>query len=1127
MNKNKLAFAVLSTTVFASMASAAYAAPAGIYIGGDIDEYYSFTTLVSGNNLAQLKEKVKGHSKDTVFVDSTGKAATFYDIALKGKAGALVDLDTHPEVFGDSAHDQFSVIGKDGQPTDDVVVPIDGDLPTVSDVTSVVADGKVTISGKAANATTAIVTLIDSTGKSYDHEVAVKDGKFTYTSDVLAAGDYSYEVVAANDSDESEVYEGTFKVEGASELKVDSVNAINLAGTSVALEGSSIAATSDLTLTFSEELDDTTVNANNIYLTQNGVKQLAALSYDKATKSVTITAPVGGFASGKPFVLTIGTGLKATSGHVFTTAKTVNFTVSSNPVVLNFKDGATELTNGSVLSGVGASIDINFNEALDVNTVNTTSVKVYNVTDGVYVASTVTSTNATSFNVAPNAALDANKKYRVIVKADVADLAGEKLTRDYTLDVFSTGSVTLANFAPADGDVGVYNKITSSGGNSAFRYLAQFDADMDATTINAANVTLTETATGKTVDSTVTYEAGSRYVNIVPKADLAENTNYTVTFGAKIKSVDGLAIAKTVKTFTTGDFSVPTVVSVVPATGTTNVGLTDNIVLNFSEKMAAITADTDYVLKNETDGANVTTAGWVLVQSDDKKSFTLTPAKSGADVLKPNKTYSLTLKKTIKDLANNTLTAEQKVMFNTVAATAPAVTNVTSGSATGTVVAADSTGLGLASKLYFNFPVALNTATVNATNVVLEKYNGTSWVAVTGGGAPTVGVDNNDKSIVLNASTNNFVKDTQYRVRITNAVKDVFNTPVASEYVFGFLTGLKPTASTPQVEKSNTFVAASLATGVDKDTQVKVTIGDDTAVLASSVNANNVYLKETATGEKVAASVTYAGTTATITPDAELKAGTQYTIVVSGVKDQAGNTIADTSWNFTTVNDGAAHLLSITPADNSFDVATDGNITIAFDSKMKTPVLGTDIIMTVDGSAFTEADAYLSADGKTVTIDPTYSLLDDKIVTVTVKSTYQAANNVALGGSDQTVGFRTSTTYVKQKVASVQHVEAGTTGLADDLLVITLSAPLTVAEETDINTAAANFAPYFAVKNGSVATADVSTVVADGDTITITFGNTITTSVVADNFTTIGADAPLVDGNGTAFATTAVKVTKP
>ncbi len=881
-----------------------------------------------------------------------------------------------------------------------------------------------------------------------------------------------------------------------------------------------------MTLTFGEELDATTVNANNIYLTQDGVKQLAALSYDKTTKTVTIAAPAGGFAPGKAFVLNVGTGLKGASGKTLSAAKVVKFNVAATPVVLKASDGTNDLTNGSVLTAQNNSIIVTFNIPMDINTLNSTNVKLFNVTDNAYVPVGITAASTSVTVNSGNVTLDANKKYRVIVKADVADLSGAKLGKDYTVDVFSSGAVTLTNFSPANAATGVYNKITASAGNSAFRYLAQFGADMDASTINATNVTLTETATGKVVDSTVTYEAGSRYVNIVPKADLEENTNYTVTFGSKIKSVDGLAIAKTVKTFTTGDFSAPTVVSVVPATGTTNVGLTDNIVLNFSEKMAAITADTDYVLKNETDGVNVTTAGWALVQSDDKKSFTLTPAKSGANVLKPNKTYSLTLKKTIKDLANNTLTAEQKVMFNTVAATAPSVTNVTSGSATGTVVAADSTGLGLTSKLFFNFPVALNTATVNTTNVVLEKFDGTTWVAAAG---PTVTAANNDKSIVVDASGSALTKDTQYRVRITNAVKDVFNTPVASEYVFGFLTGAKPTASAPLVTIGGTpNKDANLAVGVDRNTTVKVTVGDDTAVLASSVNANNVYLKETATGEKVAATVVFAAGTATITPDADLKAGTQYTIVVSGVKDQAGNTITDTTWNFTTKNDGAAHLVSITPADNSFDVATDGNISIAFDSKMKTPVLGTDIVLTVDSVPFTAADVSLSADGKTVTIDPTYSLLADKIVTVTVKSTYQAANGVALGGSDQTAAFRTSATYVKQKVASVQHVDVGNDGIKNDIVVINLSAPLTTAEATALATPA-NVATYFTVANGSLVNTEfTSAVSSDNMTVTLTFSGSATTSAVVDNFTTVAADGTnLVDGNQVPFATTAVKVTKP
>jgi len=48
VNKKQLTLSVLSTALVASMAASAFAAPkAGVYIGGNVDKYYSFSALSS------------------------------------------------------------------------------------------------------------------------------------------------------------------------------------------------------------------------------------------------------------------------------------------------------------------------------------------------------------------------------------------------------------------------------------------------------------------------------------------------------------------------------------------------------------------------------------------------------------------------------------------------------------------------------------------------------------------------------------------------------------------------------------------------------------------------------------------------------------------------------------------------------------------------------------------------------------------------------------------------------------------------------------------------------------------------------------------------------------------------
>lgn len=84
MNK-KVALSVLSATVFASMAASAFAAPkSGLYIGGNVDKYYSMNTLLGGMSSSALDqfstEIGSAGFSNLIYVDFDGKGASIADI---------------------------------------------------------------------------------------------------------------------------------------------------------------------------------------------------------------------------------------------------------------------------------------------------------------------------------------------------------------------------------------------------------------------------------------------------------------------------------------------------------------------------------------------------------------------------------------------------------------------------------------------------------------------------------------------------------------------------------------------------------------------------------------------------------------------------------------------------------------------------------------------------------------------------------------------------------------------------------------------------------------------------------------------------------------------------------------
>ena len=114
------------------------------------------------------------------------------------------------------------------------------------------------------------------------------------------------------------------------------------------------------------------------------------------------------------------------------------------------------------------------------------------------------------------------------------------------------------------------------------------------------------------------------------------------------------------------------------------------------------------------------------------------------------------------------------------------------------------------------------------------------------------------------------------------------------------------------------------ATGVPASSNV--TVGFDEPMNPTTVTTSTVTLRAQGAGSDVPATVTYAGTTATLDPIADLAPSTQYTVTVAAtVADTSGNQLgtADT-WTFTT-SVPLSSLVDTTVAD--FDAGSPGSTT--------------------------------------------------------------------------------------------------------------------------------------------------------------------------------------------------------
>lgn len=400
---------------------------------------------------------------------------------------------------------------------------------------------------------------------------------------------------------------------------------------------------------------------------------------------------------------------------------------------------------------------------------------------------------------------------------------------------------------------------------------ATFNEGIDSTTLNSGTFFIKQGNTN--VAGSISY-VGMTAI-FTPAANLLPNTLYTgtVTTGIRDKARNSPK-ANYVWTFTTGvapDTIPPRVISTDPNNGDINVSVTKIISATFSKVMNPATIDTaTFTLRQGTMAVigSVTYLG-------NTASFAPTTSLSF------NSTYTATITTRAKDMAGNALVSNYVWSFTT--GLAPA--DVTPPTVISTDPANASIGVVISKIISANFSKEMNPATINSTTFLLSQ--GTTPVA------GTVTYSGVTASFSPNAI---LIPNTVYTATITTGTKDLAGNALVSNYVFSFTTG----QSTADVTPPNVISTdpSNAATGVVLSKVIAATFSK--AMNPSTINSSTFLLSQGTT--PVAGTVTYSGTTARFTPNANLLPNTVYTATITtGAKDVAGNSlVANYTWTFTT-----------------------------------------------------------------------------------------------------------------------------------------------------------------------------------------------------------------------------------
>jgi hypothetical protein len=217
---------------------------------------------------------------------------------------------------------------------------------------------------------------------------------------------------------------------------------------------SSIAINTNITATFSEAMNASTINSTTFTVKLGSTPVAGAVTYVGTTA---IFKPTSVLIGNTAYTATITTGVKDLAGNALAATKTWTFT--TNTTIDNTAPTVSSVFPADTATGVlrNANIVANFSETMDPSTINISSFTLMQGSTPINGA--VTSGTTATFH--PTSNLTANTLYTATITTGVKDLAGNPLATAKIWS-FTTGSTTGAT--PANlGEAGRFVILSSQG----------------------------------------------------------------------------------------------------------------------------------------------------------------------------------------------------------------------------------------------------------------------------------------------------------------------------------------------------------------------------------------------------------------------------------------------------------------------------------------------------------------------------------------------------------------------------------------------------------------------------------------------------------------------------------------
>src|SRR6266542_3227026 len=202
--------------------------------------------------------------------------------------------------------------------------------------------------------------------------------------------------------------------------------------------GSTTSATGGpITMTFSEPMDPTTINATTVTLRVTATSALVTgtVSYTAATNTASFT-PSAPLVNNTQYTATVTTGAKDLAGNALTSNFSFSFTVDTTPPTVV---SPTSPADGAISVPRNTTVSVTFSESMDASTITATTFTLKTTVGAIAVTGVVTYNPATRVaTFTPSAALAALTQYTATITTGAKDLAGNALASNFTFS-FTTG----------------------------------------------------------------------------------------------------------------------------------------------------------------------------------------------------------------------------------------------------------------------------------------------------------------------------------------------------------------------------------------------------------------------------------------------------------------------------------------------------------------------------------------------------------------------------------------------------------------------------------------------------------------------------------------------------------------